>query len=160
MVNMLLFFMAGLTEGLSLAYGPARSLSAKRFFLHRPHRAIAAGLILAGAFAAASSARSQSGLASNVRTHPVRVAVNAICLLIDGLNAGYLGCYGNASIGTPEFDRLASESFVLDQAILDSPTCRALSGVLVGDSCALEPAALGRELTPRATGSRRALPPR
>lgn len=46
---------------------------------------------------------------------------NAIVLIIDGLHAGYLGCYGNAWIGTPEFDTLASEAFVFDQALIDTP---------------------------------------
>lgn len=40
--------------------------------------------------------------------------------MIDGLQPAYLGCYGNSWVGTPEFDRLAAESFVLDQAFLDS----------------------------------------
>lgn len=46
--------------------------------------------------------------------------MNAVCLLIDRLHAGYLGCYGNTWIATPNFDRLAAESFVLDQALADS----------------------------------------
>jgi len=36
MLNMLLFFLAGLTEGLSLAYGPARSLSVARYARPQP----------------------------------------------------------------------------------------------------------------------------
>lgn len=47
--------------------------------------------------------------------------MNAICLVVDGLNAGYLGCYGNTWLATPEFDHLASESFVFDHAGIDSP---------------------------------------
>ena len=46
--------------------------------------------------------------------------MNAICLVIDRLHAGYLGCYGNSWIVTPEFNRLAAESFVFDQAFVDA----------------------------------------
>jgi len=47
--------------------------------------------------------------------------MNAICLVIDRLHAGFLGAYGNSWISTPAFDRLACESFVFDQALIDSP---------------------------------------
>jgi arylsulfatase A-like enzyme len=47
--------------------------------------------------------------------------MNIICLVVDRLHVGYLGCYGNCWIVTPELDRLASESFVFDQALIDSP---------------------------------------
>ncbi len=47
--------------------------------------------------------------------------MNAICLVIDRLHAGYLGAYGNTWIETPAVDRLASQSFLFDQALLDSP---------------------------------------
>ncbi|MBN2021194.1 MAG: sulfatase-like hydrolase/transferase [Pirellulales bacterium] len=56
--------------------------------------------------------------------------MNAICLVIDRLHAGYLGAYGNAWIETPAVDRLACESFVFDQALIGSPRteglCRAV----------------------------------
>ena len=41
--------------------------------------------------------------------------MNAIIVAIDRLHAGYLGCYGNAWILTPAFNRLAAEGFVFDQ---------------------------------------------
>jgi arylsulfatase A-like enzyme len=41
---------------------------------------------------------------------------NVVCLAIDGLSAGALGCYGNTSLETPSLDRLAADSLVLDQA--------------------------------------------
>lgn len=47
--------------------------------------------------------------------------MNAICLVIDRLHAGYLGAYGNTWIDTPAIDRLATESFVFDQALIDTP---------------------------------------
>jgi len=47
--------------------------------------------------------------------------VNAICLVVDRLHAGFLGAYGNTWIETPVFDRLAAESFVFDQMLVDSP---------------------------------------
>ena len=47
--------------------------------------------------------------------------MNAIILAVDRLHAGYLGCYGNTWIATPEFNRLAAESFLFEQATIDSP---------------------------------------
>lgn len=52
--------------------------------------------------------------------------MNAICLIIDRLHVGYLGAYGNAWIETPMLDRLAFESFVFDQALIDTPRLREL----------------------------------
>lgn len=46
---------------------------------------------------------------------------NIICIVVDGLRASALGTYGAAGCDTPAFDRLASESFVFDQALIDSP---------------------------------------
>ena len=51
---------------------------------------------------------------------------SAICLVVDRLHAGMIGSYGNAWIRTPHIDRLASESFVLDQAYIDSPEVESL----------------------------------
>ncbi len=48
--------------------------------------------------------------------------MNAICLVIDRLHVGYLGCYGSAWVGTPAVDRLAARSFVFDQVVIDSPS--------------------------------------
>ena len=47
--------------------------------------------------------------------------MNIICLAIDGLHIGSLGCYGSDSVPTPAMDRLASESYLFDQYIIDSP---------------------------------------
>jgi arylsulfatase A-like enzyme len=47
--------------------------------------------------------------------------MNIIVLVIDRLHAGFLGCYGNAWVATPNFNRLASESFLFDQAFIDHP---------------------------------------
>ncbi len=47
--------------------------------------------------------------------------MNAICLVIDRLHAGYLGCYGNSWISTRNFDRLAADGFLFDQALIESP---------------------------------------
>lgn len=47
--------------------------------------------------------------------------MNAICLVFDRLHAGYLGAYGNSWIETPAVDRLASQSFLFDQALIDTP---------------------------------------
>lgn len=47
--------------------------------------------------------------------------MNIIVLVIDRLHAGFIGCYGNAWVATPNFNQLASESFVFDQAFVDHP---------------------------------------
>lgn len=47
--------------------------------------------------------------------------MNAICLVIDRLHAGYLGAYGNSWIETPAMDRLASQAFLFDQVLIDTP---------------------------------------
>ena len=46
---------------------------------------------------------------------------NAICLVIDGWQAGFAGPYGNSWISTPALNQLASESFVFDEALVDAP---------------------------------------
>jgi hypothetical protein len=47
--------------------------------------------------------------------------MNAICLVFDRLHTGYVGAYGNSWIDTPALDRLASQSFLFDRALIDSP---------------------------------------
>jgi len=47
--------------------------------------------------------------------------MNVVCLIIDRLHVGQLGCYGNAWIATPGFDRLAADGFLFDQALAESP---------------------------------------
>src|SRR5512145_980248 len=47
--------------------------------------------------------------------------MNTICLVIDRLHAGCLGSYGNTWVQTPAFNRLAAESFVFDQMLIDTP---------------------------------------
>ncbi len=47
--------------------------------------------------------------------------MNVICLTVDRLHAGYMGAYGNSWIRTPAIDRLAAESFLFDQALIDTP---------------------------------------
>ena len=47
--------------------------------------------------------------------------MQVICLIIDGLQAGYIGAYGNTWIETPSLDRLATESFVADRFYATSP---------------------------------------
>ena len=47
--------------------------------------------------------------------------MNCIVLVVDRLQAGYLGCYGNTWITTPAFNRLAAESAVFDAALVDGP---------------------------------------
>ncbi|MEX2559845.1 MAG: sulfatase-like hydrolase/transferase [Pirellulales bacterium] len=45
--------------------------------------------------------------------------MNCICLVVDRLHSGYVGCYGNSWIATPALNRLAAEGFVFDQALVD-----------------------------------------
>ena len=47
--------------------------------------------------------------------------MNAICLVIDRLNARHLGAYGNTWIDTPAMDRLASRALTFDQVLVDTP---------------------------------------
>jgi hypothetical protein len=47
--------------------------------------------------------------------------MNTICLVIDRLQAGSLGPYGNTFVQTPALNRLACESFTFDQMSIDTP---------------------------------------
>ena len=47
--------------------------------------------------------------------------MNVVCLVIDRLQAGYVGAYGNTWIETPNLDRLACQSFLLENSLIDSP---------------------------------------
>ncbi len=46
---------------------------------------------------------------------------NVITVVVDRLHAGMIGAYGNSWIRTAALDQLASESFLFDQALTDSP---------------------------------------
>ncbi|MDO4587436.1 MAG: sulfatase-like hydrolase/transferase [Planctomycetia bacterium] len=46
---------------------------------------------------------------------------NVVCLVINGLNIGFLGAYGNSWVQTPGFDLLASQSTLFDQYYIHSP---------------------------------------
>ena len=74
--------------------------------------------------------------------------VNAICLVIDRLNTGFLGAYGNTWIETPAFDRLAAESFVFDQMLIDSPQLGSLYRSFWQGWHALAPAVENRPALP------------
>jgi arylsulfatase A-like enzyme len=52
--------------------------------------------------------------------------MNSICLILDRLQAGCVGAYGNTWIETPELDELASQSFLFDQCLVDSPRLETL----------------------------------
>ncbi|MCE9605120.1 MAG: sulfatase-like hydrolase/transferase [Planctomycetia bacterium] len=47
--------------------------------------------------------------------------MNIVCVCLDRLHWGYLGCYGNTWVSTPAFNRLAAEGFVLNSAFCDTP---------------------------------------
>ena len=46
---------------------------------------------------------------------------SAIVIVVDRLGASWLGPYGNTRVDTPYFNQFASESFLCEQAITDSP---------------------------------------
>lgn len=52
--------------------------------------------------------------------------MNLLVVVVDRLHAGFLGCYGNAWIATPHFNRLAAEAFLLDQAFVDQAELNSL----------------------------------
>jgi arylsulfatase A-like enzyme len=45
--------------------------------------------------------------------------MNVVVIEASGLHLGYLGCYGNEWVATPNLDRLAAQSVVFDQHYLD-----------------------------------------
>jgi len=48
--------------------------------------------------------------------------MNIVYVVVDGLQAAYLGTYGNTWVGTPHLDALAAQGFVFDQAFAACPT--------------------------------------
>jgi arylsulfatase A-like enzyme len=64
--------------------------------------------------------------------------MNLLCVAIDRLHVGYLGCYGNTWVATPALDRLASTGFVFDSAIVDTLDLTAAYDTLWRGTHALE----------------------
>lgn len=59
--------------------------------------------------------------------------MNVILLVVDTLRADHLGCYGNPWIRTPNLDRLASDSVVLERAYPEGcPTLQARRAIWTG----------------------------
>jgi arylsulfatase A-like enzyme len=54
--------------------------------------------------------------------------MKVVLIVPHGLNASYLGCYGNEWVTTPTFDRLAAEGIVFDQHYADHPDADCLCG--------------------------------
>jgi arylsulfatase A-like enzyme len=82
------------------------------------------------------------------------VPPNVVCLAVDGLQAGMLGCYGNAWVRTPQIDRLAAQGFVFDQAFVTDPMLDAVLNSLWRDKSASVPMTLitdDREVNDRAS---------
>ena len=52
-----------------------------------------------------------------------------LVLHVNGLHLGYLGCYGNDWVQTPNLDRLAAEGIVFDQHIADCPRLSSRSSI-------------------------------
>ena len=63
-----------------------------------------------------------------------------LLLHVNGLHLGYLGCYGNDWVETPNLDRLAAEGIVFDRHIADCPRLSSRSSII------------GRYCFPRADG--------
>src|SRR5205809_5229954 len=47
--------------------------------------------------------------------------MRVLVLVVRGLHLGYVGCYGNEWVQTPNLDRLAAEGIVFDQHYADQP---------------------------------------
>ena len=47
--------------------------------------------------------------------------MHAIVVVADSLHLGFLGCYGNETVRTPNLDRFAHEAFVFDQCFPEQP---------------------------------------
>src|SRR5260370_31706046 len=47
--------------------------------------------------------------------------MKALVLVASGFHLGYIGCYGNEWVQTPNLDRLAAEGIVFDQHYADQP---------------------------------------
>jgi arylsulfatase A-like enzyme len=75
--------------------------------------------------------------------------VNILVLHVNGLHLGYLGCYGNDWVQTPNLDRLAAEGIVFDQHIADCPRLSSRSSI-TGQYCF--PRADGQESKHEARG--------
>jgi len=67
--------------------------------------------------------------------------MNIVCLVLDRLHWGYLGCYGNTWVATPAFDHLAAEGFVFAQALAESTDLAETYHSLWGGAHLLERAA-------------------
>lgn len=52
---------------------------------------------------------------------PAPVPRSAMVVVVDRLGAGFLGPYGNTWLDTPQFNRLASQSLLVETALADSP---------------------------------------
>lgn len=74
---------------------------------------------------------------------------NALVLVIDRLGAAYLGPYGNTWIDTPNWNRLAAESFLFDFALADSPRLAAVYRSYWQGAHAMSAAASGDDLARR-----------
>lgn len=51
---------------------------------------------------------------------------NCVCIVVDRLHSGMVGAYGNSWVRTAHIDRLAAESFVFDQAMIEDPRLAAI----------------------------------
>jgi arylsulfatase A-like enzyme len=58
------------------------------------------------------------GVRGAVKSNGMKVLV----IVVRGLSAGYLGCFGNAWVETPALDRLAAEGVVFDRHYADDPS--------------------------------------
>lgn len=81
--------------------------------------------------------------------------MNIVCVVVDGLQAAYLGTYGNTWVGTPHLDALAAQGFVFDQAFA---TCPTLAGFYRGAWLGRPAATVALDASSAASPSRGSLP--
>lgn len=72
---------------------------------------------------------------------------NMIVVVVDRLHAGMLGAYGNTWIQTTHFDELAGQSFLFDQAFIESPRLDAIYRALWQGETAVHAGASASEVS-------------
>ena len=78
---------------------------------------------------------------------------NIIFILCDDMGYGYLGCYGQKYIQTPNIDHMAAEGMLFTQAYAGSPVsapsrASLMTGSIRGTLMCVETKSIGREYQP------------
>jgi len=97
------------------------------------HRSLSALCLTVLLLVAGCSTKRESGSNEKTRPRTPRQDVNVLLITIDTLRADYLGCYGRASIATPNIDALAAGGVRFAQAIAQVPlTAPSHASILTG----------------------------